>query len=994
MPLVTENLNRGVVSVRDASLLAPGEVQQADECVYRLNDASIYGRPGRTAYNSSSTIKDSTGATCPVKGLAFLPFGGTRTDQLLALGGDDNNHGTLWSSDFTSIAGSATWNRVTGPGQVTDAVINNSTTVTSASGGFANMIVGASIQGTGIPVGAFVTAVGSATSITISLATTGGLQTVTATFDAGIAVSPDDTGTEVLTSVQWGVNQHYIAGSGTLRAVTWKIPQPTTTILPPVLIARGAGLFPVIKQPTAAVVAGTWPANLGNGYYWFVITEIYHPDQTDEIEGTYVPPDVNNKKLGPVVAQITSFSTQTIQLTFPAVRNNGIDGRVASHWGIYMSPKQTDGLTVPSLATFRRVATTPITATTLTLTDTSASTNTTQTKSPTVAAAFGARPQFTNPSRMLGALDTTYATASGATAQANLLQTFGFSISAPFNVTVTGVSIRVLAGKDAGNRGEFMITLRTTGGKTTPQTFIVVNSLIQLVTLGGQFDTWGVAWSSSDFADGTFEVVIEEFANPLRVYGMEVTVYYSGGNINMNGKPFRVVTYRDTVGFTIDEPARLPPPAGTTIAVFEGSIVSNDVGQPDLIRWSLPGEPEAWPSPYQMSFNGGKDNRITCIRRLNNILIVASREFVERVNYLPSEIDTDPRQGLAHEPITEDHGIAGPLAAVRFTRPGSGTYLAYVSYSGIHMTDGVTSNYLTRDIRISSYIDPNYIGKCVFRNYSKEQWLVLFYTPVGATKNTKALIFSYDQPKEDGSLRVVGPISVSARSAADATLNGVPLLLTGHSFGGKVWVEDQGVDLTGYTIDGSTQLVAAPSIITRRFYPAGIDRNARVEKQYTQHASAGTATNMTTVVMTAGSTTLTRAAGWTGITKGMRIVHTNMPGDSIVTNVSGTNLTASQAAFETVTGTVAFDTGTFSLTLRGQNIGGAVANIATTYASMLSGGLTSTALDGHAQAYDMKIEKVRLPDDTLFDLNTALQIHHFTYDVEDAGKEQSRSGAL
>jgi len=148
------------------------------------------------------------------------------------------------------------------------------------------------------------------------------------------------------------------------------------------------------------------------------------------------------------------------------------------------------------------------------------------------------------------------------------------------------------------------------------------------------------------------------------------------------------------------------------------------------------------------------------------------------------------------------------------------------------------------------------------------------------------------------------------------------------------------------------------------------------------------------VVMTGASTTLTRAAGWSGVTKGTRIVHTNMPGDSVVVSVSGTTLVASQAAFETITDTVLFDTGTLSITIRAQSIGTAISNVATTYSSTLVGGLLSTQQDAHAQAFDMKIEKVRMPDDTLFDLNTAMRIHHLTWEMDDAGKEQSRSGTL
>jgi hypothetical protein len=1038
MPLVTEHLNGGIVTARDATELAPGELQQADECVYRIHDPAIYGRPGVQQYNTG-TIKDSTGATCPVKGLAHLSFEGSRTDQILALGGNDNSTGTLWTGDFTSISGGATFTKVTGPGQVTDAVTNGTTTVTSASGGFANMVEGASIQATGIPSGTIVITVSSSTSIIISKSATGSA-TVTATFDMGIAIVPQDSGTEILEVIQWGGAYYAVFAHGPMERIYYKSRASLTSTGTSVtetdlLIARPAGLEPVTLQPTVAtqVIAGTtWSSVLGNGYYWFLVTEAYNPGQPDEVEGTYIPIDDKGTKLGPVAVNITDFTTQSVLITRPARVNDGsaqVSGRIATHWHVYMSPKQDDNVVTPSFAIFRRVATfamfnndgTANLAATL-----GESSLTPRSGYATAKAAVAGRNEFAFPTNLLGAPDNfggvgksgSGTDSPGTDVPINKLQSFSFSGAdgTYTGKTVTGVKVAIRGLADpSGNAGRaagYVLWLRTTGGKNAYPIFGSFGGNRWNTNYhGDQFDTQGVNWAATDFASGGgFEVWVEKSGTGSRqrlyVDSVQVIVYYTGTSINLNGRPFRVVTYRDTIGFTIDEPARLPPPEASTCDTFQGSIVSNDLGTPDnlengqkldpgsALRWSLPGEPEAWPRPYVLAFNGRKKDIINCIRRLNQILVVGTREAVHRVNYLPSETDTDFREGLSHEPITEDDGIVGPLAAVRFTRPGGGTQLAYVSFSNIRVTDGVTSSYLNRDIKISSYIDPAFIQNCIFRNYPKEQWLVLFYTPVGGTKNTKALIFSYDQPKEDGTLRAIGPITVSARSACEATLNGVPLLLTGHAFGGLVWVEDQGSSLTNYTIDGATQVTAAPSIITRRFYPAGIDRNARTEKQYIQTDAAGTATNMTTVVMTAGSVTLTRAAGWSGITKGMRIVHTNMPGDAVVTAVSGTTLTASQAAFETVTDTVAFDTGTLSVSIRVQSIGTAIAATDKSYNSTLVGGLMSFAIDAHAGSFDMKIEKVRLPDDTLFDLNTSLRIHHVSWDFNDAGKEQSRSGTL
>lgn len=1030
-PLVTEHLNGGIVTIRNPYELAPGEIQKGDECVYRLHDPAIWGRPGRTQYNTT-LIKDASGTNAAVKGLAHMTFEAGRTDQILAYGGNDDNLGALWVGDFTTVNGSATFVQVTGPGQVTDAVTNATTTVTSASGGFANMVQGARIIGPGIPASALVTAVNSATNITISIAATASA-TITATFDIGIAVTPRDAGGEILDIVQWG-GAYYQVGNGTSQRIYYKARGAlvsgggSATPLNDLLIARPVGLLPVTVAPTVSIVAGSWSAVLGNGVYWFLYTEVYNPGQADEVEGTYIQVDDKQAKLGPVAIAITDFTSQSVLITRNSQVNNGapgVSGRLSTHWYVYMSPRQNDNVTTPSLATFTRVATIPMLKSdgTANLTATLQDSNLSRTGFSTVVAAVPGRNQFTAATNLTGPSDNFLASgASGGSPLANdkpmnKLQSFSFSgVDATYaSSTVTGIKVTI-RGEALYSSGYFLYLRATTGNKTAPPIWGTFNGMsLASNNHGDQFDLQGGNFTTPDFAvGGGFEVWLEKPGSNskqvLFVDSVQVTVYYSGTSINNNGAPFRVITYRDSIGFTIDVPARYNPPDSTTIESFQGSIVANDIANQTTFRWSLPGEPESWPSTYTATLTTRKDDNITCIRAVNNILLVGTPNELHRVNYLPTEADTDFREGIAHETIAGDCGIVGPLAAVRFSRAaghtyrgfigggvgslGGGTHLAFVSYHNLMVTDGVTITYLNRDIRISDFIDPAHISQCVFRNYPKEQWLVLFYTPIGGTFNSKALIFSYDQLKDDGTLRAIGPITVNARSACEATLNGTPMLLTGHQFGGTIWTEDQGSNLTGYTVDGSTQVVAAPSIITRRLYPAGLDRNARTEKQYAQVDATGAQFSAPSSVMTKGSAVITNAGGWAGITRGMRIVHTNIPGDAIVLSVAGNNLTASQVAFETLTDTVLFDNGTISVTIRGQKIGTPVSEIKTSYASTFVGGLFKTAIDAYSGGFDAMIEKVRMSDnDTLVDLNTSFRLHNFTYDFNDSGMEQTRAGA-
>src|SRR5258705_271955 len=220
---ITEFFNGGVVTARHPALLMPGEVQQADHCVYRLHDTSIQRAPGRTIYNS-------TPLSAGLKGLAQLTFD-QRTDQLIAWPQGDGTNSFLYKSDFTAITG--VFSIITGPGVVIVNTHSNTTIDGAPAGSFTNMIVGTRITGSGIP--------------------------------------------------------------------------------------NGTG----------------WSSVLGNGYYWFLVTEILTSDNPDvpDIEAGYT---ANEGRA--VVVQITTYATQFIRITFPTIKNDGTNGtNRATHWGIYMS---------------------------------------------------------------------------------------------------------------------------------------------------------------------------------------------------------------------------------------------------------------------------------------------------------------------------------------------------------------------------------------------------------------------------------------------------------------------------------------------------------------------------------------------------------------------------------------------------------------------------------------------------------------------------------
>jgi hypothetical protein len=1036
MPLVQEFFDGGLRTNVDPTLLAPGELQQADECVYRLHDPAIHRAPGRAVLNST-TIKDATGSTCPVKGLADLLFDPTADAQVLALGGSDNGNGTLWAGAFSALSG-LTFALVTGPGQVTDCVLNGTAVVTSATG-FSNMVLGARVYGGGFPAHTVVITLTSSTSITLSNATAVSGSSKTLSFDIGIAVAPSDQGDEALSAISWGATAQKDA-SGTPTAggfyftvightvplrTYYKGRSITGTALADLLVSRPVGLNPVLTPPTVATTTGVWNSLLGNGWFWFLVTEVYNAGEIDEVEGTYAALDAKGKVIGPIPVQITDHTTQGVRVTFPADSGGNVirandgsgTGRLSTHWYIYMTPAP-DGTNQPSLSIFRRVASVSMFAADGTLVqfkDLTESALAPRVGYPSAKAAVGARNEFTNPSNLLNAPNGTYATGvSGGASGANnvpleRLNTWLFSGTdgTYTGATVIGIRITVrgLSGLGAlsgsGANASFNVSAHNASSGTDMMMGVFVYSFPTDISFGDIQDTLGVTWAATDFksdGSGGFFGYIEKRGTggkeQIAIDAIRATIYFTGTSINMNGAPFRVITYRDQIGYTQDFPARFPPPVSSTAAIFQGSIVTNNIANNAALVWSLPGEPESWPHPYVMKF--AESYPVTCIRTLGQILVVGTLGTVKRVNYLPSEIDTDFREGLAHEPLADDHGIVGPLAAALFTLPGAGPMLAYVALNGIHVTDGVSSRFLNNTIKLANIIEPTKIQNCVLRNYPNENWLVLYYTPTNGTKNTRALIYVYDQPRQDGMLRVIGPVSVGARSAAEFTRSGQSYIFTGHHSGGLIYVEDQGVTIpNGYTTDGTEVVKNSPNILTRRFYGAGIDRNTRIERIYVQHSAAGTHSAGISSVLTVNSNQITAVTpgAYASLAVGMKVINDNIPGDAIITIIAGDTITMSQPATASATSNVVFDSGTLSVLIRGQNIGEGIVDTDRTYVTTFYGGPLVAHNDNQRQSLEMRIQKVALPDSTVVDLGVDMRLHYFAYDAGDAGKEQNRASA-
>jgi hypothetical protein len=1119
---MTELLNGGIVTARVGSMLDSGELQRADDCVYREKDPSIWRAPGRTALTTTALGTD-------IRGVGHLSFDGAYVDQFVELtrrtdgsptwfSGPDRTYPGfhLYGADFTAVSGlspteiggQGRWfGVVTGTTldtQFTVASCTIASTVVTTSNSFSNVSPGAVVSGTGITAGTRVLSVDSATQITLD--TAGSAGTVTLTFTqypflitaigarligtgigtnvritavsnqdgttghyrtATLSVAPasgngnynfiitfgsvydwNNTGGEILDFVQYGARRYYMwDGIGNLQCVEWKARATASdATLGSVLGIRPVGLRPVETAPTITVQtaqATGWNAVKGAGKYWLLITEIFSPEaniatalkdpalRSQIVESSYLAADNsttgdNGSQSGiglPIGATIVTPASDNILITFPAVTNDGRDGYIATHWGVYIYGPSTD---LPSLAQLRRCATVPITTFAAGATFTLTENTLTQIKYPTAKRTAAGRPEFGAAERLLGVFDNSDAASKVGGSNKNMpdnaangLTTYGFSVVGAYLAKlIFGIELQVRGYADPSGdttpTARYWVRLMTTGATKSTDTYYgeFGGQGNHTNYHGGPMDTMGVAWVLADTPNLEVEVGIANrgHKDALFLDGVAIKIYYTTTNVDFNGPAYRVVTYQDQVGTTISDPARLLPPQPTTGDFFQGSFVLNNRIQENQIRFSLPGDPEAWPKPYELTFNTRKKDKVTFIKTLNGMLLVGMENSIKRVNYLPKESDTKLDTGLAHEDVATDHGIPGPFCGVKFDMPGKGIMLAYASTVGMFLTNGIWTMPLNLDLDWENTVKISALGTAVLRVYPKQKWLALFYCPAGAThnKNTRVMYFCYqaDKLKDNSGMPAVGPSVASARSACEAYLNGTPYIFTGHEADGKVYVEDSGLTIpSGYQArlnddsangDGKTasavDVKIIPLIRTRKFYPITLDRDGFGEKVYLHFAPFGSnsVTALSTTVI--NTTTVTSSAAFASVLPGMRVLGTGIdPGTIVVSKASSSSITISRAANASGSATLTFDTGTLGVTLRGSGLGEAVKGLRTDYISTLVGDLASYNNTKMRRGFEIQIEKVPLTFDsngdtlTWADLGVNMRIHTLTYVLSEAG---------
>jgi hypothetical protein len=815
MAHIPELLDQGLVTARDPAMLENGELTVANNVHYKPHDRALHKTKQRTKYNTVAI----TGSPV-VKGLRFLEFD-HHDSLLLAMVSDD-----LYLSSFTDETGSfGTPILGVGDGTSLDAIHFENKYYLLTGVGENHVISGDrtvrrhSMQ----PVNGM----GPTPPAITSGVFNSGLGTGYFYFIV-TEVSNPDTADEVESAFNGTPETTNSAGvpiqltSPTTQAIQITRPPLTNVIVVESVTADGSTTL-----TSAAAFSKVRVGQLLTGTG--VPVNTYVDTVTDESTITVT----NAVTLG------------TITVTF----------YIATHWRIYMSPAQEFAVP-PVLSLFRRVGQEEITSTTVIL-----GSKTDAEKFPTANTTHSAG--FSNPNNA-HTIDN-IGTRVSVDAARQGYRTFAFATSG----TIIGIEVRIRFrvsfnpfetyplilvnlmtdatadgnAKYPGNKGYILNTRNfTSGGLGSPLGGAFTGYVT--ATLGSPTDRWGKSggWSTAEINNATFGVQIrygEEDPSKqgmvLDIDAVSIIAYTSGGTnnpIDLTGAQYRTISI-SVGGLTSLFSQAGPAPIAFTGDVFEDQFVVNDVTDPSVIRYSMPGKMHYFPAPFYLNFETRTADEVTCIRKLGNKLIVGLKTHLFRVNYLPRETDAEFDRGRPSEPISESHGIVGRQAACLFNPDDTSLMLAYVSHNGVHMTDGFTSTSLTTDldwpatVRLPIAGDVvNYLENAVLVDDPHLQILKLFYTPPGQTTNTKALYFHYNKyhRKANGTFKVTGPIDVVGRSAHLARLAGNTMMLTGQT-GGFVYVEDR-----GYTdASGSTPTV---DVRTREIYPAGLGNHATVNTVY------------------------------------------------------------------------------------------------------------------------------------------------------------------
>ncbi len=521
---------------------------------------------------------------------------------------------------------------------------------------------------------------------------------------------------------------------------------------------RTHGLNPVAHPPTPALVTGAFTVATGFYEYWTTESVAYIKDGTEQVlESTFTGTPINY----PVEA-----TGQAVSLTRPLIVNPA-----ATRWTLYRSPRN-ESVNETSFPNGSVIGSAPTSQDTIIdgaalggayVFASATSTTFHNLLLPTPVSAGWASPIN------LTASDSVYATATAGIRAYNAggnpignppwAEVF-LSGAVPAGVVdpISGIAMEVKGSRNysctvqvAFARYHSVPNLSyASEGRVIPLT-----TSNAVYTLGGENDVWGTVnrgqppLAASDFtAPNQFAIrVIISSENGVTATTaildyVKLKVYSGVGTIT--DMPFPAVVIEQS-GLTTSIGSHGKPPVASTGDIFQASLVTNSVTEPSFIRYSLPLEPDYFPSVYFIDFETADNDIVTNIKTLNNRLGVFLKSSLYRVNYLPNENDATFDRGRALDAVSNQYGCYNAMCACTYTSGDGRTEIAYVSDHGIHSTDLMSISNLTDDLDWRTIIATSGSAPIALIN-DPDRWELLFYyknTTVADNEHYRCLHLSY-----------------------------------------------------------------------------------------------------------------------------------------------------------------------------------------------------------------------------------------------------------
>ena len=533
---------------------------------------------------------------------------------------------------------------------------------------------------------------------------------------------------------------------------------------------RQHGMLPVISAPFVSTASGAFSQSV-TGYYEYWTTEVAKITQ----DGAEL---VLESAFSAETAPTTVFVSATGVV--PTVQMPTIQNVITTHWRIYRSPKKDKeadkkfpvGFMISEMAT-------------ASATQADQSTVLTATSNPSAVTTL-AYADFASASS--GFTDNgVYASATVGVLTSSKQQGYYGHNFGGIAGSIRGIQVELQAYRSAGSATQIPLIAKIGKRNTVTDRFLGLpgNSLLgglteiyasksailtatatpgQTIVFGSSTDRWFPA-NAPGLADGDFSsnfLVVVGVSTPNTSIGLDyvkTTVHYTGTFDSVVQFPTVVYTFGD---ISAQVAKNGMPPSATTGDMYEDSMVCNDASNPALIRWSYPGEPEAFPPSYFIDFETAENDIVRLVKVVNNRLITALDGSIWRVNYLPSERDASFDRGKAIEAISRTFGVVNPMCACIYSPDGGTERLAFVSQKGIHSTDGFDFQTLA-DLDWRQVISLTSTSTAIALINDPEQSELLFYyrnDGIASNETYLCLHLSYDSDhiQSDGTLKASGPV--------------------------------------------------------------------------------------------------------------------------------------------------------------------------------------------------------------------------------------------